>query len=129
MDYDEARTLRVLTVREKASKVADAWRKVYLNGDATWDDWRGTPDKENIHKALVALGNSPAPKDVADAIGNSSWVRLGCKVSRKSVDSVVVIEGPDPYDDPDYYICRQCATDIVVVSVRGDNDDGCRERQ
>lgn len=96
--------MRLITIKEEASKAAQHWRKTYFRDGA----WVYNSKKETIYYYLLALGDSPTPDAVNEIIGNDSWTATFCHECGKSVEEVVQV-GQDPdYDSATASICKPC---------------------
>lgn len=98
----------LITRKSKANEAAKRWAKQYPP-----DRW---PDKQDILRQLVELGDNCDPDEVDKIIGNSSWTQTKCDEckSDEGVDVVQLGEEPD-YESSTATICKSCLRKALVV--------------
>ena len=86
--------MHVISRKSKAAKVAALWERLYK-------------DKEQIHKELILLGDSPDPDEVDKIIGNKSWTSCQCNECNKEVAWVIQVGDKPDYESNTAHICEQ----------------------
>lgn len=96
--------MKLITERSLIKDICDHWKEQYGRSIA-----KGKDDKYNIYCKLCALDTDIATKeDIADIIGNDSWVKVHCDECNKNVATVVVLGEEYDYDSKTAYICPNC---------------------
>lgn len=105
-----------ISQRQLILNVCNKWRKQYEPFDKHY------PDKRTIYENLKKLDlETCSAKDVADAIGNSTWTRMTCSECRKDVDWVIQVGQEPDYESETANLCRDCAG--LVAKCWHDNFD------
>ena len=99
--------MRIFTREGRAISAAARWRKQYEPG-------KTTPDKEDIHKRLVALSH-PTANVVDEIIGNLSWTRCKCDECGKSSNATVELGEEPDYDSHTVEICAECISKALAL--------------
>jgi hypothetical protein len=110
----------LMTPRALAAGAAERWREQYLG--PVGGRWIPQPEKKAIHEALVALGPSPEPADVARVIGNDSWTDPGaCDGCGKKVTAAVRVGDEPDYESSTAALCRGCLREALSLLPEGDD--------
>ncbi len=104
-----------LTRQSLANKAAERWNKQYCSRD----EFEAT-DKELIYRELVALGETPDPDKVNEAIGNDAWTSPpSCSECKEQTDAVIQIgEAPEYYSET-AWICEKCLRAAMELITSG----------
>jgi len=107
--------MKLITRQMKANTAARDWFHTYAN-TSYWKDGRFSVTgltKEETHKKLVELGQSPHPDEVDVIIGNKSWTDCFCNECGKSVEAVVQLGQEPDYDSATANVCMICLKKAV----------------
>lgn len=101
---------RLVTRRMMANGALARWENQYRHYEPQYRlNDRRTVDE--IHKALVELGDTPNPDDIDKVIGNEGWTRNRCDCCAKEKE-VVLIFGQ--YNDS-HIICDKCCKQAMSL--------------
>lgn len=104
--------MTIITIRDRIRTVAKRWAEQYKVKHGP-DAQRWT----SIENRLFALDVETATEaDIKAIIGNDSWTDVNCDVCGKDAGTVVSMERPPSYIDPDFppdpdtvaCVCRPC---------------------
>lgn len=108
--------MRVIKRQEKARNIADTWYKQYCHNGVWFSNLYGmTRTKEDVHKALVALGPNPSADDVDAAIGNPTWTQCRCDECDGKFEEVVQVGQPPDYESSTAELCEGCLNKAVFM--------------
>lgn len=102
--------MEIETRKQKAAAAAEAWRRQYCTGKATY-----AGDALRIWSSLLALGAAPEPDEVDYIIGNKSWTACTCNECRRDVDAVVRVGDEPDYESSTAWLCSDCITKAAVM--------------
>lgn len=98
---------RVLTERDAIRTVAERWKQQYLVGG----DWKRVLNGKSdaIHARLAALDVETATAaDVAEVVGNTSWVGPTCDGCGEYVAWAVEVGDAPDYESRTAVLCAPC---------------------
>lgn len=96
--------------------VADRWKAQHCHG-GKWTELR-SGDSEAVYQRLIALQRGATAKDVAEIVGNDSWVGERCDECLERDAIVLVGQEPD-YESATVYLCAECVNRLVRLVVGG----------
>lgn len=104
--------MKLIKQSGKAIGVANQWYNTYCVGNGVW---RYGDDKRIIYEKLIALGDSPDPKDIDRIIGNNSWTSTRCDEcgTYNAEDVLMLGEEPD-YESATVHICWPCLSKAAI---------------
>ena len=113
-------TVKLVNAQTLANEAASRFLKSHCPS-GVWRTGReylpaGWQDYESVYRALVALGQTPKPSDVAQILGQSAikipWC-IGCGYGPTEVVRIAE-ESPSDNRDPDY-ICKDCVQQTLAA--------------
>jgi len=101
--------------RAQVAKVAERWKAQYCS-QGQWARC-STGSSGEVHQRLSALSADATAQDVAEIIGNDSWIGEHCDGCRgHAVDSWQIGEAPD-YESHRVVLCSACM-DLLVKTYK-----------
>jgi hypothetical protein len=113
-------SLRLYTLRDCLSTIADTWRTQYGTGPYKWTV---PSNAQAVYNRLSLLDGLTCTRDEVDqAIGNDSWTNLRCDLCRaEKLDAVLRYTSSHPDEEPQVDFCLKCFGEAAkTAGITGD---------
>lgn len=105
--------MKIITRQTQANEAAERWKIQYHSQIA---DGRLKNDRKDVYNKLVALGSTPNPDDVDEAIGNKSWTEcMECTECYSISDIIIQVGQEQDYDSMTAYLCPKCLRKAIKL--------------
>jgi len=101
--------MEVITIRDQIRGVAKRFRRSYESSLDSRAAWKPGKTRRDIADDLDAMDAEIAGREeVADIIGNPSWIGLKCHDCGSDADVVIQLGEPMDYESQTAHVCAAC---------------------